>query len=460
MFKKYSEYKHTPALWIDEIPVSWQSRKVSELFNERRTKVSDTDYQPLSVCKAGIVPQLETAVKTNNGDNRKLVKTGDFVINSRSDRKGSSGISPLDGSVSLINIVLELHTNDSRAFLHLLLRSYPFVEEYYRNGRGLVADLWTTRYSELRSIFLPIPPRPEQDQIVRYLDWQNAKINKFVKAKRKEIRRLQELKKAMICSATMHGITPNVQMKDCSYPWIGQIPAAWTETRAKNVLVKLNHPVMPDNELLICSNKGKVFFRGDAKIGLVSDSEDIYQGVRKGDLLIHGMDTWHGAIAVSDFDGKCTPVVHVCDSTQNKRFIAYYLQALAFKKVYKAISNGVRENTSDFRSWSKAGNILLILPPIKEQDEIAAYLDDKCFGIEQLIVKIKAEIDLVEEYRTRLISDVVTGKVDVRDIEIPDLEIATSDDTEIDEVSDDEDIDEDTQLEENEEMGANEDDDN
>ena len=101
--------------------------------------------------------------------------------------------------------------------------------------------------------------------------------------------------------------------------------------------------------------------------------------------MIHGMDTWHGAIAISQYDGMCTPVVHVCTSNQSVRFICYYLRMMAFTKVYKAISNGVRQNTSDFRSWDKAGSLWIALPSVEEQEEIADILDNE-------VEKTKAEI--------------------------------------------------------------------
>lgn len=167
--------------WFGSIPKRWDIQKISELFSERREKVSDKEYAALSVSKGGIVPQITTVAKTNAGDNRKRVCIGDFVINSRSDRRGSSGVSQYDGSVSLINIVLSPRAEYNGRFFHYLLRSHAFIEEFYRNGRGIVADLWTTRYSEMKSIYLPIPPRDEQDQIVRYLDWKVSVINKLIK---------------------------------------------------------------------------------------------------------------------------------------------------------------------------------------------------------------------------------------------------------------------------------------
>jgi len=149
-------------------------------------------------------------------------------------------------------------------------------------------------------------------------------------------------------------------------------------------------------------------------LGLVADSDEIYQGVKRGDLLIHGMDTWHGAIAVSNYDGMCTPVVHVCDSNQNKKYIALYLRNMAYQKVFKLISNGVRQNTSDFRSWGKVGTILIPIPPIEEQDAIVEYIESKNSKIDKMIDALTAEIERLTEYKQRLISDVVTGQVDVR----------------------------------------------
>lgn len=172
---KYTEYKNSGIPWLPTIPANWDSCKIKSHFRLRSTKVSDQDYPALSVSKQGITPQLETAVKTDNGDSRKLVLKGDFVVNSRSDRKGSCGVSPYDGSVSLINIVLE--PQDVFApYYHYLFRSNDYVEEFYRNGRGIVADLWTTRWNEMSSIMIPLPPVEEQKKMALYLDKEIALI--------------------------------------------------------------------------------------------------------------------------------------------------------------------------------------------------------------------------------------------------------------------------------------------
>jgi restriction endonuclease S subunit len=170
------------------------------LFRERREKVSDKEWTALSVSKDGILPQLQTAVKTDNGDNRKKVCQGDFVVNSRSDRKGSCGFSNYDGSVSLINIVLK-PINVVGQFYHYLFRSNDYIEEFYKNGRGIVADLWTTRYSEMRNIYIPVPPASEQRTIVGYLQDKTSKIDKLISEKTREMEYMKELRQRIISDA-------------------------------------------------------------------------------------------------------------------------------------------------------------------------------------------------------------------------------------------------------------------
>lgn len=420
--KRYEEYKPTGTKWIASIPATWDVQKIGALFSQRKEKVSDRDYAPISVTKKGILPQLETAAKTDDGDNRKKVCIGDFVINSRSDRKGSCGISALEGSVSLINIVLQPRDCMIGKYVHYLLRSQPFSEEYYRNGRGIVADLWTTRYSEMKTILLPVPPRAEQDQIVRYLDWQVSKINRLIAAKKKQIDLMRDNLKSAVAHYTTHGLG-NHELCQSEIYWLMHYPNDWRVTKLRYILEKHRREVKPNAELLICSNSGEVVKRGDGKLGLVASSDDIYQGVTAGDLLIHGMDTWHGAIAISSFDGMCTPVVHVCTCKEEKRYVAYYLKMMAYTKVFKAISNGVRQNTSDFRSWDKVEDLLICLPSYDEQVAIADKLDHLTVQTKAGMSLFEKQIEKLQELRTRLISDVVTGQVDVRGIEVPEFEM-------------------------------------
>ena len=227
--KRYDEMTSTPeAVWFSSIPSTWRATKIRELFSERNTKVSDKDYPALSVGKMGIVPQLDTAVKTDNGDNRKLICKGDFAINSRSDRKGAGGISDFDGSCSLIITVLKPHKELNSRFYHYLLRSHYFSEEYYRNGKGLVSDLWTTKWDTMQNIYIPVPPSSEQDQIVRYLDWQTSRINKLINGYKRQIELLEERKRTVTFYSVVYGLNHNIEMKDSIIPWIDHIPAHWS----------------------------------------------------------------------------------------------------------------------------------------------------------------------------------------------------------------------------------------
>lgn len=194
---RYESYKDSGVEWIGEIPSLWKTMKVRSCFRERCEKISDKIFAPLSVTKNGILPQLDTAVKTDNGDNRKKVLIGDFVVNSRSDRKGSCGISEYDGSVSLINTVLK-PLNILADYVHYMFRSNNYIEEYYRQGRGIVADLWTTRYSEMKNIQIPYPPITEQQAIVDYIEAKLSKIDSCMTDLQAEIDYLKEFKQRLI----------------------------------------------------------------------------------------------------------------------------------------------------------------------------------------------------------------------------------------------------------------------
>ena len=271
----------------------------------------------------------------------------------------------------------------------------------------------SVRLPMLLNFGICIPSPDEQNRIADYLESKCNELATLISDIQSQIEILEEYKRSVITEAVTKGLDHDVEMRDSGVDYIGKKNTKWKLTKLRYICEKLNRYFDSDAEPLICSNKGEVFPRGDSSIGLVSDNDKMFQGVHKGDLLIHGMDTWHGAIAVSDYDGKCTTVVHVCDSEQNKYFICYFLQMLAFKSVYKAISNGVRENTSDFRSWDKAGHIYIAIPDIDEQNRIAEYIKEKVEHINAVIAEKKQQIETIEEYKKSLIFEYVTGKKEV-----------------------------------------------
>lgn len=194
--------KNSGVAWLGQVPEHWEVKRIASLFVERRQKVSDKDFPALSVTKLGVFPQWENVAKTDNGDNRKLVRKDDFVINSRSDRKGSSGIAPQDGSVSLINIVLQPKNIDGQ-YIQYLLKSYNFIEEFYRVGHGIVADLWTTRFDDIKNSSIAIPPLPEQLAIAEFLDEKTARIDTAIAQYQSQIERLKEYRQSLVNDAVM-----------------------------------------------------------------------------------------------------------------------------------------------------------------------------------------------------------------------------------------------------------------
>lgn len=193
-----AEMKDSGIQWIGNVPAGWTINKIDSVYSLRNEKVSDKDYMPLSVTMKGIVPQLESAAKTNDGDNRKLVRKGDFAINSRSDRRGSCGISELDGSVSLINLVLKPRGEMNNRYYNWLFHTEKFADEFYKWGHGIVDDLWTTRWIDMRKISVPMPPLSEQKEIADYLDNKCAQIEELISAKQSQIETLESYKKSLI----------------------------------------------------------------------------------------------------------------------------------------------------------------------------------------------------------------------------------------------------------------------
>lgn len=424
--KRYEEYKATGTEWMPSIPVWWDIQKIGALFAQRKEKVSDKDFAPISVTKSGILPQLATAVKTDDGDNRKKVCVGDFVINSRSDRKGSCGVSSLKGSVSLINIVLEPREQLSGKYTHYLLRSHLFSEEFYRNGRGIVADLWTTRYSEMKTILLPVPPREEQDQIVRYLDWQVSKINRLIAAKRKQIALLHEQHKRRISEAVLHGNDDGCCQKDSGVEWIGMIPEHWSVIRCKYVFTERDERSIAGEEEHLSMSQ---------KYGLVPDSKlderrmlsESYVGGKvcyKNDLVLNRLKAHLGVFALSPQKGVISPDYTVLIPNAERILPTYGEAVLKSDLCRRELRIRVRGIIEGFwRLYTDDFNTIVIpLPTLKEQRQIMEYIGALYKKFTVLKQNLEKEIIVLQDLRTRLISDVVTGQVDVREIEVPEFE--------------------------------------
>lgn len=203
------------------------------------------------------------------------------------------------------------------------------------------------------------------------------------------------------------------EMKDSGIQWIGAIPAHWDILRGKNVLRLLERPVKPEDDVVTCFRDGEVTLRKNRREeGFTNSLKEIgYQGIEPGDLIVHGMDGFAGAIGISDSRGKASPVLNVMDSNQNKRYLMYYLRAMAYKDVFMALSTGIRVRSCDLR-WNKLSVFPFLIPKSHEQSAIAAYLDTQCAKIDEIIAQAKASIEDYKQWKASIIYEAVTKGLD------------------------------------------------
>lgn len=413
------EMKDSGVEWIGEIPVSWQILTIGSVFKVRNEKVNDTDYPPLSVTKGGVVPQMENVAKSDANDNRKMVLSNDFVINSRSDRKQSCGVSPMDGSVSLINTVL-YPANGSPvipAYLNYLLKNYGFAEEFYRWGHGIVADLWTTRWQEMKSILLPIPSMGEQQQILEVISEKTDKVDTLIANVEAQIEKLKDYKQSLITEVVTKGLAPTVPMKDSGVAWIGEIPAHWEIKRGK-ALFKETEVRSADGseELLTVSQYTGITPRSQKNVTMFEAlSLEGYKICEIGDIAANTMWLWAGAIGVSEYRGVISPSYNVYRQRGNDfipRYLDHLLRAPMLVQEYASLSTGIR--ASRLRLYPKDFlNIHFPVPPLEEQQAILDALRSKCSAVDQLISIKRAKIEKLEQYKRSLIYEYVTGKREV-----------------------------------------------
>lgn len=400
--------------WIGIIPAEWGLSKIGQVYRLRNTKVSDSDYPPLSVTNKGIVPQLNTAAKTNAHDDRKLVKKGDFAINSRSDRRGSCGISDYDGSVSLINTILAPLNEMNPGYYDWLFHTVQFGDEFYKFGHGIVDDLWTTGWQEMKKITIPTPPLPEQQRIADFLDTKCAEIDALTADIQTQIDTLEQYKRSVITETVTKGLNPDAEMKDSGIQWIGDMPAHWGVIRGKYILRYMQKPVRENDGVITCFRDGEVTLRSNRREDgfTMSDKEIGYQGIDVDDLVIHGMDGFAGAIGISDSRSKASPVLNVLDTDQCKRYIMYYLRSMAYSDVFLALATGIRVRSCDLR-WNKLAELSYPVPPLDEQNAIVKHIDSVLSKADAVIADKKAQLATLDEYKKSLIFEYVTGKKEV-----------------------------------------------
>jgi type I restriction enzyme S subunit len=397
--------------WIGRIPGNWNVKTIDSCFRERNEKVSDYDWEPLSVTKQGIVKQLENAAKSDAHDSRKKVCNGDFVINSRSDRKQSCGLSEYDGSVSLINIVLE-NKNLKKEYIKYLLKNYGFAEEFYRWGSGIVSDLWSTNYQKMKKISIPIPPLDEQFKIGKELDKKITEIDNVIEKTRQTIEDYKQYKQSIITKAVTKGLNKNVEMKDSGIEWIGRIPKHWSLKKLKfssKTRNKKYNEQFGNLEYFALEN----IISGDAEFEKTNNqySLDGTMICEKDDVVFGKLRPYLAKVYKSPKRQCCSSEFAIFyDFDGISDYYKYLFLTHWFIKLVDASTYGTKMPRVNIEYLN---NMMIPIPNIEEQIEIVKYLENKIIEINELIKNKENLIIELEKYKKSLIYEYVTGKKEV-----------------------------------------------
>lgn len=198
-------------------------------------------------------------------------------------------------------------------------------------------------------------------------------------------------------------------MKDSEVPWIGDMPNTWRIERGRHIFTLLERPVPEGAKVVTCFRDGEVTLRENRREeGFTISLKEIgYQGIEPGDLVVHGMDGFAGSIGISDSRGKCTPVLNILDSSQNKKFLMYYLRNMAYGEVFVSLATGIRQRSCD-TNWKKLREIEYAVPPLEEQERIADFLDVKTQEVDAAIVKTRESIEEYQKLKQSVITQAVT----------------------------------------------------
>lgn len=414
-YRNDDELKDSGVEWIGKIPKDWTVSRIDKEFKVRNEKVSDKEYPPLSVTKQGILPQLENVAKSDNSDNRKKVCIGDFVINSRADRKGSCGVSSYDGSVSLICNVLtpkKLHSQ----YVHSLFRNYYFSEEFYRWGSGIVDDLWSTNIEKMKKINIPIPSNNEDEKIANFLDEKTSQFDLIISKKEKLIERLEEAKKSLISEVVTGKVKvvktddgyelvkrSSEEMKDSGVEWLGKIPKDWEVKKIKHVaLLKsgdsiTSEKIEEEGQYPVYGGNGLRGYTGsythEGKYILIGR-----QGALCGNINYANDKFWASEHAV-----VVNPIITVDLIWLGELLRSMNLNQYSVSAAQPGLAVGMIQN------------LYIPYTNIENQINITKYISEKIKNIDTTMDKTKLQIEKLKEAKQSLISEAVTGKIEILD---------------------------------------------
>ncbi len=414
------EMKDSGVEWIGEIPCDWKLERSQWHLEE--VNISNNPIQTNNVLsltnKLGVVPYEEKGNQGNKSKENvyeyKLAYPNTIVANSMNILIGSVGLCDYFGCVSPVYYVFRAKKYNNIKFLNYVFQTVGFQRELRKYANGILEIRLRVSSSDILKRFIPFPSEIEQRRIAEFLDRECGKIDGLKADIQAQIDTLEQYKRSVITEAVTRGLNPSAPMKDSGIPWVGQFPTHWTKKKGKYILRYMSKPVKQDDGVITCFRDGEVTLRSNRREDgfTMADKEIGYQGVDVGDLVVHGMDGFAGAIGISDSRGKASPVLNVLNTKQNKKYIMYYLRSMAYGEVFTALSTGIRVRSCDLR-WNKLAELLYPLPPIDEQNNIVNYIDEQIARTNEIIADKKTQIETLDGYKKSLIYEYVTGKKEV-----------------------------------------------
>ena len=428
---RYDQYKQTEIPWIESLPAHWDQIRNGGLFNPHQDKVGEhySTFDLLSLTTQGVrckdIHDVKGKVPASYEDYQ-IVNPGDmvFCLFDLDCSAVFSGLSEYRGMItSAYDVVKPKASMANSRYLDYWFQSV-FAGRYYKIFSKSVR--YTINYDIFKAIKTPVPPRDEQDQIVRYLDWKTSYINKLIHGYQREIALLEEQKATITNNAVVHGVDPLVDRAKTKAAWMGLVPLTWQQMRMKNFFSEINERSIEGKEPHLSMSQ---------KLGLVTDDESIgrpllsesYAGAKlceKDDLVLNRLKAHLGVFALAPIHGVVSPDYTVLRLDQNRilpKYAEYLLKSNDCRRELRIRVRGIVEGF--WRLYTDdLGAIPVCLPSVEEQKRILEYIAQKTASLDTAIIRIAKQIALLREYRTRLISDVVTGQIDVRGIEIPEYE--------------------------------------
>lgn len=432
--KAYPEYVDSPLPWLSEIPSHWELARNKNIFQEVKDVVGENAdaYPLLSLTTKGIILRDVASGKgkfPKDFNTYKIVKHGDmvFCLFDIDETPRTVGLSDYDGMLTGAYMIFHVSNVNPRFvyYYYLSLDNVKAMRPLYSGLRK------TINVGTFLGTKLPVPPLPEQDQIVRFLDWKVSAINRLINIKRKEIRAIDTMKRSLVCDAVTHGLNTDVPMKYSGVRWLGDIPAHWSITKLRQILHPVsvkNHPELP---LLSVAREQGVIVRNmedkEANHNFIPDDLSNYKVVKSGQFAMNKMKAWQGSYGISGYTGIVSPAYFIFDvSFPNLEYFHYAIRSKVYVNFFAQASDGIRVGQWDLQ-MDKMKEIPFIVPPADEQIAIVEHIKAAIPQCEAVIEKLLSEVGTLEECKPRLISDVVMGKLDVRGIEIPEYEFVEED---------------------------------